>query len=206
MMGLDQNITNAFKNAFERNCFQLIIEAYQLAVSEKIIQLDWEENDITSELHDLIDRNEQRARWRISTNVESHLHNKNVKKEKGYASKLPRIDLRMVTFNKKEECKYYFEAKNLKAADSKLKRRYIKTGIDHFISKKYGNGSLIGYLIEGSLDSTINGLNKLLEKDNRKPETLKPKTCRLYPHYYESEHEGIGVLKHLIFDFSNNLE
>lgn len=203
MMGLNQNIKNAFKNGFEVKCFRLIIEAYQLAKNKKVIQPDWHENDIISTLNNLIGQNEKRAKWKISTNVEHHLYNEGIKKVKRYASKLSRIDLRFVTFYSSLEYEYYLEAKNLKESDSNLKRRYIQTGVDHFINKKYENGSLIGYLLEGRLDETVNGLNAWLERNNRESECLKPKAFKLHKNYYESEHGEIVLLKHLIFDFGN---
>ena len=102
------------------------------------------------------------------------------------------------------EYTYYFEAKTLKEKDSALKRRYINTGINSFITKKYENGSLVGYLVKGDLNKTIRGINSLLKKDNRNSEILIEKKLQKHNNYYESEHQEIGILKHLIFDFSNN--
>src|SRR5690606_3196577 len=101
------------------------------------------------------------------------------------------------------EFEYFFEAKNLKQNDSKLKRRYIKTGIDSFVSKKYENGTLIGYLLEGKIFDTVNGVNALLVKDKRDSEILKLGSNNLLKSYYESNHSKIAILKHLIFDFTH---
>ena len=73
------------------------------------------------------------------------------------------------------------EAKNLKEKDSDLKRRYIDTGINSFVSKRYENGCLLGYVLEGDLDKTVAGVNKLLKKDDRGSESLKSKTHNLHP-------------------------
>ena len=48
----------------------------------------------------------------------------------------------------------------------------------------------------------MNGINSLLTKDKRHTETLKSKINELHTDYYESEHLTIGILKHLIFDFT----
>ena len=141
-------------------------------LSEKVIQLDWDENDISSELHKHIKENPIRLKWRVSTNVESHIP-KDIRKVKGFSSKFPRIDFRLSTFAKSDEYEYFFEAKNLKQNDSALKRRYINTGINNFVSGKYENGSLIGYLLEGKTDETVKGINSLLGKDKRQNEVLK---------------------------------
>ena len=203
-MGLNNTIARKFQDAFENKCYKLITKAFANAKAENIVELEWDENDITSELHKHIDKDPQRLKWKIVTNVEQHLPKENIEKKKGFAAKFPRIDLRLSTFSSSQEYKYHLEAKNLREKDSHLKRRYINTGIDNFISGKYFNGSLIGYLLEGTVESTIEGINFLLKKDNRESEFLTSKEIILHSSYYESNHIEIGVLKHLVFDFTNN--
>jgi len=201
-MALNNPIYEKFKNAFEHKCCRLIIDAYQISLVEKAIQLDWNENDISSELHRHIKENPLRLKWKVSTNVEADIP-KEMPKIKGFSDKFPRIDFRLTSFISTYEYEYFFEAKNLKQNDSALKRRYIDTGIDNFVSKKYENGSLIGYLLEGQTNETIKGINSLLEKDKRNSETLTFKSNKLIKTYYESNHSDIGTLKHLVFDFTN---
>lgn len=203
-MALNTIVYEKFRNAFEQKCCQLIIEAYQTSLTEKVIQLDWNENDISSELHRHIKGNPLRVKWKVSTNVEANIP-KDIPKVKGFADKFPRIDFRLTSFISTYEYEYFFEAKNLKQNDSALKRRYIDTGIDNFVSKKYENGSLIGYLLEGKTGETVKGINSLLEKDKRQTETLNFTANKLFKFYYESSHSDIGILKHLIFDFTNIL-
>lgn len=187
---------------FEQRCFQLIIEAYQTSLTEKVIQLNWNENDISSEIHKCIKANPLRLKWKVSTNVEAEIP-KDIPKVKGFADKFPRIDFRLTSFISTYEYEYFFEAKNLKQNNSVLKRRYIDTGINNFVSGKYKNGSLIGYLLEGKTDETINGINSLLKKDKRDAEVLNLTPSKLLKTIYESNHFEIGTLKHLIFDFVN---
>lgn len=201
-MGLNKVIVASFKRGFEEKCFQLITESYVSAMETKVIKLNWDENDITSELHEHIKENPLRLKWSIITNVEQHLPKDDIKKEKGFAAKLPRIDLRLVTINSSLEYEYHMEAKNLKEKDSGLKRRYVDTGINSFVSKKYGNGCLLGYVLEGDLHKTVHGINKLLKKDDREPEFLKLKPYHFHDKYYESEHNNDVVIKHFMFDFS----
>lgn len=193
------------KNAFEQNCCQLIIEAYQTSLTENVIQLDWNENDISSELHRHIKANPLRKKWKFFTQVEAHLPT-DIQLKKGFADKFPRIDFKLATFDRDDEFEYFFEAKNLKQNGKTgyaLKRRYIDTGINNFVSKKYENGSLIGYLLEGKTDKTITGINSLLKKDKRNTEVLNLKSEKLLNSIYQSNHSEIGTLKHLIFDFTN---
>lgn len=201
MMALNTIVYEKFRNAFEQKCYRLIIEAYQTSLTEQLIQLDWNENDISSELHRHLKENPLRLKWKVSTNVEAHIP-KDIPKVKGFSDKFPRIDFRLTSFKSIFEFEYFFEAKNIKQNDSALKRRYINTGIDSFVSKKYENGSLIGYLLEGKTNETIKGINSLLVKDKRNTETLIFKSNKLIKTYYESNHSDIGTLKHLIFDFT----
>lgn len=201
-MALNPEIIEKAKNAFEQKCFRLIIEAFLTSFDEKIVQLDWNENDISSEIHKNIKENPLRMKWKVSTNVEADIP-KDIPKKKGFADKFPRIDFRLTTFSKTEEYEYFFEAKNLKQNDSALKRRYIDTGINNFTSGKYENGSLVGYLLEGKIDETIKGINALIVKDKRNSEILNLESHKLMKSYYESNHSEIGILKHLIFDFTN---
>lgn len=193
-----------YKGAFEQKCFQLLIDAYQTSLKEKVIQLDWNENDISHELIEKIDNNRLRLRWNILVTREYYL-TKDIEKVKGFADRLPRIDFRLTTiFAKAEkEFKYYCEAKRLKEKDSHLKREYIKEGIDRYVSKKYPLGCMIGYLLEGKADETIIGINSLLHKDKRNSEKLNLKPNELLKTYYESNHPDIGNLKHFIFDFTS---
>jgi len=200
-MVLNTTVYNKFKNAFEQKCFRLIIEAYQTSLTERTIKLDWDENDISSELHKHIKESSLREKWKVSTNVESHIP-KDIPKVKGFADKFPRIDFRLTSFISIYEYEYFFEAKNLKQKNSALKRRYINTGINNFVSGKYVNGSLIGYLLEGKTNETIKSINSLLEKDKRQNEILNFISNKLFNSYYESYHSKIGVLKHFIFDFT----
>jgi hypothetical protein len=200
-MGLNNKITIAFIAGFENRCIRLIVAAYHSAIHEKSVSVDWNENDITAQLHEYIDSDPLRIKWYISSNVEHHLPKDSIKKEKGFSAKYSRIDLRFSTINSHSEFKYFLEAKNLKEKNYALKRRYIKTGIDNFISKKYPNGCLVGYLLEGNLDLTVIGINSLLNRYNRSTEIMKKQICNLHDCYYESSHPSIKV-KHYIFDFT----
>lgn len=204
-MALNISISSKFKEAFQEKCFILLIAAYKTTLTEKKIQLNWDENDISTELHEHISKNELRRDWRISSNVESHKATKNldIRKVKGYSSKLPRIDFRFTTFQASDEYEYFLEAKRLKAEDSHLKRRYINTGINSFISGKYSNGCLIGYVLSGSISSNISALNSLILKDKREFETLEHVSHRLHDCFYQSHHKNIGSLKHLFLDFTS---
>lgn len=191
-----------FQNKFKERCTTLFVEAYSTSISNKSILLDFHENDITAILHNYIDENPKRKTWEISTNLENHLFNKEAEFIKGFAAEFSRIDMRFSKFWQKEEFKYHVEAKNLKASDSSLKRRYINTGIDNFLEGgKYFEceGFLVGYILEGTVDNCVIGINNLLIKDERVKETLSTPSAngRHFSNHNNKE------LSHLFLDFVN---
>lgn len=199
---LNTSLVNVFKSEFENRCLRLIFQAYQSARSNMSVLSNFDEEDITEVLNCYLDDNQQRIDWNIFTNTENRLRDKKVTRVKGFAKKASRIDLRFATINSSIDYRYYMEAKNLKHDSAKLKRRYIKTGIDNFIKKKYNDGFIAGYLLSGDIANNIDGLNKLLLKDNRTTESipLSPQNNSGY-NYYVSDHTTIQI-KHVFFDFN----
>jgi hypothetical protein len=197
------NHCKSFEESFHDNCIKLVVSAYQKAVIEKSVCVDWEENDITAQLHEYIDKDQFRKEKHIATNVEPHLTNDALQKKRGFAAKYSRIDMRFVVFKSNSDYKYFVEAKLLKEKDSDLKRRYITTGIDNFTNGKYYDGFLVAYIVEGILINTVEGINNLLKKDDRSAEMLMKNVCKYHDKYYESKHDSIGVLRHFMLDFTN---
>jgi hypothetical protein len=200
---LNALIFQSFQDKFIGRCYTLFIEAYNTSVSNKSIFLDFEENDITAILHNYIDENPKRIKWEISTNREDNLFDKNIIQKKGFAAKSARIDMKYSTFWKEDEIKYYVEAKNLKSKDSGLKRRYITTGIDNFLSGgKYSNcdGFLVGYILEGTIEKCTEGINKLLKKDGRETETINKRKPSLLIESHYSRHQEKEI-SHLFFNY-----
>ncbi|MDY3318271.1 hypothetical protein PG637_02470 [Riemerella anatipestifer] len=191
-----------FQKAFEGICFELIIEAYHQALEKKEFQLNWNENDFSELLSFYVNENELSLKKGITSKTEQKLLKSTDQQSKGFADKLKRIDFVFFKIWRELRYEYFFEAKNLKQNDSALKRRYIDTGINSFVSAKYKNGSLIGYLLEGEVSETVKEINSLLIRDKRNAEILKLGSNNLLKSYFESNHSGIGTLKHLIFDFT----
>lgn len=202
-MGLSSNINDAFRKAFEQDCFELIIDGYSHLVMGKIIQINWMENDFSELLSSYINSGTLSAKKRILCKTENKLLQSNTELVRGFSDKLSRVDFIYSVFSKQQKFEYFMEAKRLKEKDSNLKREYIKEGMNRFISKKYPHGSMIGYLLEGKADETVKGINSLLIKDERNTEILNLTSNKLLKTYYESNHSGIGTLKHLIFDFTS---
>ena len=200
---LNKHIFFSFQVEFKDRCHRLMIEAYFKSVSENLVGLDFEENDITDILYEIMDNNPLRIEYEISINDESRVRNKYIEKKKGFAAKRPRIDLRFIRHWSGVEHKYYIEAKNLKLTNSTLKR-YITTGIDHFLSEgKYYScdGCLVGYVLEGKTNDCIIGINKLLQKDERDSEQLIIRPILHSVDNCISSHQDRNIL-HLFLNYS----
>ncbi|GHT97678.1 hypothetical protein FACS1894142_2720 [Spirochaetia bacterium] len=189
-----------FKKTYETKCIKLLVSAYKRALVLKSIKFDWMEDDITAQLNEYITSDPENI-WHIDAITQYPLPNNN-QKVRGYADHFAVIDMRFFKYSNNVGYEYFAEAKNLKEHDSYLKRRYIDTGIDNFICGKYNNGCLLAYILEGDLMGTIGGINKLLEKDKRNDECLAKSTYKYFDRCFESMHPGVGVLKHLAFDFT----
>ncbi|MCK5402455.1 MAG: hypothetical protein KAJ28_12545, partial [Flavobacteriaceae bacterium] len=79
-MSAQNKVKNAFRTGFENRCLKLLVAAYENAIQDKTISLDWDENDITAQLHEYIDSNQLRLDWSIISNVEHHLPKKSITK------------------------------------------------------------------------------------------------------------------------------
>lgn len=201
-MGTSQKVKITFQCSFENKCFRLLVYAYQQLNMQKDIKIKTlNENDISELLNKSINESPESISWEITSTTEHKIFNDEQKVEKGFADKQSRIDFKMQTIYSKKRFYYHIEAKNLKEKNRPLLKRYIKTGIDNFISKKYHDGCLVGYLLEGKVVSTISNINKLLVDSSRKNEVLKKANCDFHYFYYESNHKEIEIIKHFIFDF-----
>lgn len=199
-------LSEIYRRAFEDDCIELVVNAYNLAIVEKKYQTDWLENDFSELLCYYVNESQFSIDKAITCKTENKLFSNAENQTKGFADKLPRIDFVYFKIWKEQRFHYYMEAKRLEEKDSKLKRAYINEGMQRYLSEKYPMGCMLGYLLEGNADETKNGINSLLIKDKRNSEVLNLESHNLIKSYYESNHSKIGILKHLIFDFTNNLK
>lgn len=201
---LNPLIFQKVQSIFRDRCIKLLIDAYFTSISDESVLPNFDENDITAILYSYIDNNPIRKNWKISANTENHLFDNTTVPKKGFAAEFSRIDMRFTSFWNELECKYYVEAKNLKEKDSALKRRYITTGIDNFlVGGKYEkcNGLLVGFILEGTSENCVLGINNLLKKNKRQDSLIS--TTKIHNlDLYTSSYNG-KTLPHLFFDYCN---
>lgn len=211
---LNQNIISLFKAKFESNCICLLLDAYTSLRSSGRQVNEESENNITAQLVGFMKKNPLRSSLEISLTRESYLDSDEIYNGLQDADKSPRIDIKYSVWNSNVEIEYYMEAKNLAENNwikistgatvdaHKLRKRYIKTGIDNFIGGKYPNGCLLGFILEGDTAKIIELINKLLIAEGRAKEELSNNNS--YNYHYISKHTGTSMpmLKHFMLDLS----
>jgi hypothetical protein len=211
---LKQKFIDSTLQKLEKRCLILLCEGYKTILSQRTVSINWKEDDISKELIQCLETNKNRRKWKISINPEYK-----ISKDKTPAKKSPKIDFCFSNW-KNYEWRYFSEAKILiesnchktgrkkKISAVSLHKRYIKTGIDHYLSGHYpSNGCLIGYILQGKTENIITCINQCLRNHDREKEILTKQVSEL-PHFdscYLSMHKNEFLIKHLMFAFITRL-
>lgn len=85
------------------------------------------------------------------------------------------------------------ECKRVAVGNATLAREYVVEGIDRFRTGKYaenhGRGFMVGYILAGTPQSVVDGINAYLIGRSRRPETLSPSPIGVVQVFWESEHQ-----------------
>lgn len=210
---LRKDIIEVFKNQFEANCSNMLLNAYAMLRNKSGIN-ELTENNITVQLVGVMKKNPNRFSLQISVSREHYLDNEETYSGDIDADESPRIDIKYSTWNSEQEYEYFMEAKNLSEINWKrsdgtlvnalaLIKRYVSKGIDNFVIGKYENGCLIGYVLKGSPDNIVQQLNKILSQSGRDQEGLTKVNSRTFPYSYYSSYPSSNqkILKHFMLNF-----
>lgn len=84
------------------------------------------------------------------------------------------------------------ECKRVAEGDAGLAREYVVEGIDRFRKSKYAEnhrrGFMIGYLLSGTAQGVVEGVNRYLAGRSRHREALAPSAIGFAPAAWQSEH------------------
>jgi len=212
---LNQAIIELFRAKFEENCIYLLIESYNSILSAGRKLNEDNENSITAQLVGYMKKSSKRADLQIHLDRESYLDDEATFKGETDADKSPRIDIKYATWNANSEFEYYMEAKNLAENNwvkstnvtvnaASLRKRYVETGIGNFISGRYPNGCLLGYILEGDFVNIANLINEELIVNKRTKEILVRQVGYGIDFHYCSTHSGtaIKLLKHFFLNLA----
>ena len=213
---LNEHNAKEIREGFEYRCIFTLIEGYKLMKQAGEYDRSWEEERLTANLIKYMKSSSCSSKWKLDITPESYIYTPNIYNGIHKPKQALRIDVRIMNWSNPEKWEYFIEAKNLaendwskpdgsKVSASKLRARYIDTGIDNFIEGRYPYGCMSGYILEGSIDGVIEGINKLLKskRRNRPQEMLIPNVpINSHNECYRSEHQiknGISITLHHIF-------
>jgi hypothetical protein len=216
---LDNRFVKDIREGIVYRCMFTAIEGYRLMKKAKEYKCAWEEESLTANLIKHMKDSRYCKKWKLDISPEYPIHTPDISNGTRKPKEASRVDMRVVSWSYPEKMEYCFEAKNLaehdwfkpegsKVRSSFLRGRYIAKGIDHFVKETYPLGGLLGYVLEGSVDNILKGINKLLKSNrrNRAEEMLIPSdTINNHRECYRSQHKKKSgesfILNHILFNF-----
>lgn len=214
---VNKKIGQVVKTNFIMLCLDALQRGYDKMIADGQYVVDWKEDKLTAHLVDKIKLTGFLRSQRISVNHQPPIYNEGVVYGEDDPAEAPRVDFKLTKWYVKDELDYYAEAKNLSEYDwdksdgakviaSKYKARYIDTGIENFLSGRYPEGCLLGYIVRGETARVIDGINKLITTRNLAPRIglIEKDKLRLFPICYSSSHETDGKMfniTHLFMQF-----
>lgn len=212
---IDPVLVAQVRAAFEQTCIELLEWACQTLKSNKRVDTDWGEENISANIYTYIKDSQKSIDADIHIDSEHPFYNQDILDNKKKARKAPRIDMVFQHNWSGQQFVYYVEAKNLVEKDfiktgrkraikaSTVLERYINTGIDHFLKDYYPKGCLLGYVINGTVNGVVNLLNSILMKDGRNSEILSLSSGSIPWMIFNSSHTKQGMhINHFLFDFT----
>lgn len=178
--GLNGAVRAKIKASFISHCIEAINTGYDIILANANYELDWEEDNLTAHLVETIELSGFLNSFQISVNYQSPIVSHAIAFEGADFLTAPKVDFKFSTWSGPNEIKFYAEAKNLSEQDwhkasgalveaSKQRGRYLDTGINNFLSGRYPEGCLVGYVLNGSTATVISGLNSLIQKRKLEP-------------------------------------
>lgn len=173
MRKISFKVRAGFKAAFHAHCLEAIQMGYVKIKSDKSYLVDWEEDSLTIHLVEAIKDTGFLGLYQIAVNYQPPIYNHAMIYEGASALKAPRVDFKFSKFSGPNEVDYYAEAKNLSEGNwvksagatvdaSYYRSRYIDTGIENYLSKRYPEGCLVGYIVNGNEAKIVSKLNRLI--------------------------------------------
>jgi hypothetical protein len=212
---VDPMLVAQVRVAFEQKCIELLEWACHTLKSNKKVDTDWGEENISANIYTYIKDSQQSIDANIHVESEHPFYNQDILSNKKKARKASRIDMVFQNNWSGKRFVFYVEAKNLVENDfiktgrkrtvkaRTVLERYIETGIDHFLTGYYPKGCLLGYVLNGTINGVVNSLNAMLVKAGRNSELLSLSSganpWMEFNSYHTKQSMKIG---HYLFDFN----
>jgi hypothetical protein len=185
-------------------------QGYKDLRDESIITVTMQENEITQEWFIRISK-----RWNAENRAAiigldlipiPQYEDDTLAKKRGSR---PTIDFCFRTWSKSDG---YFgaECKNLYENSPTYTKRYVDTGVKHYISGRYGSNSttssMIGYVLSGKIPAIVTALKKELQSTtpcmNLIRDMINPNVPQYKSNHLRTLDNAIITLYHLFFDFA----
>ena len=202
---------------FEMASLWLLTEAFKRMRQEAIYEKDWKETRFSAHLIGYMRKIRDDKDWNLRIDPESYLYREGILNGLEDPDTAPRIDFKISGGWVQEDIYYGIEGKILVEKNwqtrnaSKLRARYIDTGIDNFVNGRYSvevpRGCIVGYVVQGAVAQISQKINNLLIYRGRKDECLAGvESINNCPDCYKSAHARITDKKqlnlyHIFLDF-----
>lgn len=212
---IDPVLVAQVRSAFEQTCIELLEWACQTLKSNKKVDTDWGEENINANIYTYIKDSQKSIDADIHVESEHPFYNQDILDNKKKARKAPRIDMVFQHNWSSKRFVFYVEAKNLVEHNhtktgrkravkaNTIQKRYIETGVDHFLKEHYPKGCILGYVLNGTIYGVVNALNSILVKAGRNCELLSYSAGTNPWMVFSSSHVKQNMtLEHYLFNFN----
>ncbi|MEM7538289.1 MAG: hypothetical protein AAF639_39340 [Chloroflexota bacterium] len=215
-VGTQSQVPAIVDNSFEQGCLYILTEAYKRLHKNYI--RNWHENMYTARLIVHMEQIRDEEDINLLIDPECYQYFQEILAEDNNPDTAPRIDIRLKGGWANRDVYYGMEAKILVETDwqtrdaSKLRIRYIKTGIAHFVQGEYSpviaKSCMVGYVAQGCPQQIVSKINSYLDSKNRSSEKIENRqTINDCPDCYTSHHirmtDGQAIrLQHIMLDFT----
>jgi hypothetical protein len=178
--GISNRVRAGFQASFIQNCVRAIQLGHDKMLAAQLYSIEWDEDNLTLHLVDAMKQTGFLRQLRISVNYQAPIIIPEMVYEGADFLEAPRVDFKLSTWIHEDEVEFYAEAKNLSQHDwtkstgtrvraSHYRARYLETGIENYLSERYPDGCLVGYVVNGNSAAVAVGLNRLITKRCLKP-------------------------------------
>ncbi len=207
-----------FKNRFRHLCLQALQLGYEKMLADGQFKVFWEEDNLTAHLVEKIEGTGFLEESHIFINHQSPIYGHEIIYEGMSAKNAPIVDFKFSKwYPGNTGLHFYAEAKNLSENNwdkpngasvdaSYYRARYIDTGIENFLSGRYPEGCLVGYIVQGKQEQVISGINRLIESRKLLPKVglIQKDSDVSFSTCYCSSHDFEGrqfTIRHVFMQF-----
>ena len=219
MSKISTKVQQEFRSAFAHRCIEAVQKGYDRMRLDKRYQVYWEEDNFTICLVETIKATKFLNQHRISVNHQPPVYSEQMAFAGENPLNAPRVDFKFSEYHGPIEYNYYMEAKNLSEKDWKKpigtkvraayqRDRYIRTGIENYLSGRYPEGCLVAYVVNGKEANVLNALNRSIvsrQKDSPHIGLVQKDISMTFDICYCSHNQligGIWTLRHLFLQLA----